>query len=160
LGKDKEPSAIRCSFCGKSQEDVRKLVVGPMVYICNECIEVCNEIMAEDWEEEKEKKQASLPKPSEIKSILDEYVIGQEQAKKILSVAVHNHYKRISAQEHADDVELEKSNILLVGPTGSGKTLLARTMAKVLNVPFALPDRGRVRRRGCGEHHPQAAPVL
>jgi ATP-dependent Clp protease ATP-binding subunit ClpX len=140
LGKDKEPSAIRCSFCGKSQEDVRKLVVGPMVYICNECIEVCNEIMAEEWQEEKEKKQAALPKPSEIKNILDEYVIGQEQAKKILSVAVHNHYKRISAQVNVDDVELEKSNILLVGPTGSGKTLLARTMAKVLNVPFAIAD--------------------
>lgn len=140
MTKRKDPGIIRCSFCGKNQEDVRKLVVGPMVYICNECIEVCNEIMAEDLAQQKDENKESLPKPSEIKTVLDEYVIGQEQAKKILSVAVHNHYKRISSSVPADDVELEKSNILLIGPTGSGKTLLARTLARILNVPFAIAD--------------------
>src|SRR5881296_3358101 len=127
---------LRCSFCGKSQNDVRKLIAGPTVYICDECIELCNDIIAEEWEEEKSREIRSLPKPAEIKNILDEYVVGQERAKKILSVAVHNHYKRIESKVSMDDVELQKSNILLLGPTGSGKTLLAQTLARILNVPF------------------------
>jgi ATP-dependent Clp protease ATP-binding subunit ClpX len=131
---------LKCSFCGKSQNDVRKLIAGPTVYICDECIELCNDIIAEEWEEEKSREIRSLPKPAEIKNILDQYVVGQERAKKILAVAVHNHYKRIESGGDAGDVELQKSNILLIGPTGSGKTLLAQTLARMLRVPFTIAD--------------------
>ncbi|MDQ7782973.1 MAG: ATP-dependent Clp protease ATP-binding subunit ClpX [Desulfomonilaceae bacterium] len=134
-------SSLYCSFCGKSQDEVRKLIAGPTVYICDECIELCNEIIAEEYEkEEMGRARSKVPKPSEIKKALDEYVIGQEKAKKILSVAVHNHYKRIESKPDLDGVELQKSNILLIGPTGSGKTLLAQTLARILNVPFAIAD--------------------
>ncbi len=134
-------SSLYCSFCGKSQDEVRKLIAGPTVYICDECIELCNEIIAEEYEkEELGRARSKVPTPSEIKRALDEYVIGQELAKKILSVAVHNHYKRIESKPDLDGVELQKSNILLVGPTGSGKTLLAQTLARILNVPFAIAD--------------------
>ncbi|MFH1147802.1 MAG: ATP-dependent Clp protease ATP-binding subunit ClpX [Pseudomonadota bacterium] len=135
-GKD-----LLCSFCGKSQDEVKKLIAGPAVYICDECIELCNDIMAEEYEkEEAAKRGGSIPKPSEIKKIMDEFVIGQERAKKILAVAVHNHYKRIDSKIDTQGVELQKSNILLVGPTGCGKTLLAQTLAKILNVPFTIAD--------------------
>ncbi len=133
-------SKLQCSFCGKSQDDVRKLIAGPTVYICDECIELCNDIIAEEWEEERSKGLSQLPKPAEIKAILDQYVIGQDRAKKTLSVAVHNHYKRINARQVFDEVELTKSNILLIGPTGCGKTLLAQTLAKILDVPFTIAD--------------------
>ncbi|GAB4370202.1 MAG: ATP-dependent Clp protease ATP-binding subunit ClpX [Deltaproteobacteria bacterium] len=130
-----------CSFCGKAQNEVRKLIAGPTVYICDECVELCNDIITEDYEVEDslEEKRRRLPKPAEIKKILDEYVIGQERAKKILSVAVYNHYKRVESRV-TDGVELQKSNILLLGPTGSGKTLLAQTLARILNVPFTIAD--------------------
>ena len=132
---------LQCSFCGKSQKEVKKLIAGPTVYICDECIGLCNDIIAEEVEREESLTTTTpLPKPAEIKCILDEYVIGQERAKKILSVAVHNHYKRIDSKVATDDVELQKSNILLLGPTGSGKTLLAQTLARILNVPFAIAD--------------------
>jgi ATP-dependent Clp protease ATP-binding subunit ClpX len=137
---DKGNVTLRCSFCGKSQNDVRKLIAGPTVYICDECIELCNDIIAEEWEEEKSRELRSLPKPSEIKTVLDQYVVGQERAKKVLAVAVHNHYKRIESGTEAGDVELQKSNILMIGPTGSGKTLLAQTLAKMLRVPFTIAD--------------------
>ncbi len=132
--------ALRCSFCGKSQEEVRKLIAGPQVYICDECVELCNEIMMEEWNEERKREAKKLLKPSEIKVILDEHIIGQERAKKVLSVAVYNHYKRIDSRIDLQDVELQKSNILLVGPTGSGKTLMAQTLARVIDVPFAIVD--------------------
>ncbi|MCM3700396.1 ATP-dependent protease ATP-binding subunit ClpX [Paenibacillus macerans] len=135
-----EKGQLKCSFCGKSQEQVRKLVAGPGVYICDECIELCTEIVEEELGHEEELDLKEIPKPKEIRDILDQYVIGQEQAKKSLSVAVYNHYKRINTQSKIEDVELQKSNILLLGPTGSGKTLLAQTMAKILNVPFAIAD--------------------
>lgn len=135
-GKD-----LLCSFCGKSQDEVKKLIAGPAVYICDECIELCNDIMAEEYEkEEAARRGGSIPKPTEIKKIMDEFVIGQERAKKILAVAVHNHYKRIDSKADSQGVELQKSNILLVGPTGCGKTLLAQTLAKILNVPFTIAD--------------------
>jgi len=132
---------LQCSFCGKSQKEVKKLIAGPTVYICDECIGLCNDIIAEEVDREESFSSGTpLPKPSEIKTILDEYVIGQDRAKKILAVAVHNHYKRIDSRVGNEDVELQKSNILLLGPTGSGKTLLAQTLARILNVPFAIAD--------------------
>jgi len=132
---------LKCSFCGKSQKQVKKLIAGPGVYICDECIDLCNEIIEEELSETTELKLEELPKPKEIYDFLNDYVIGQDNAKKILSVAVYNHYKRIQAGSHnANDVELQKSNILLLGPTGCGKTLLAQTLAKMLNVPFAIAD--------------------
>lgn len=133
---------MKCSFCGKAQEQVRKLVAGPGVYICDECIELCNEIIEEEFSGEEEVDFQNVPKPKEISKILDQYVIGQQESKKALSVAVYNHYKRISlpAGKSGDDVELTKSNILMLGPTGSGKTLLAQTLARILNVPFAIAD--------------------
>jgi len=132
---------LKCSFCGKTQDQVRKLVAGPGVYICDECIELCNEIVEEELGDEEEYELKDVPKPSEIKGILDSYVIGQERAKKSLAVAVYNHYKRINTgAPKNDEVELSKSNIMLIGPTGSGKTLLAQTLARILNVPFAIAD--------------------
>jgi len=134
---------LTCSFCGKSQKEVKKLIAGPTVYICDECIGLCNDIIAEEIEKEDQTYgMQSVPKPADIKTVLDEYVIGQERAKKVLAVAVHNHYKRIDAKpaDEDDDIELQKSNILLLGPTGSGKTLLAQTLARILNVPFAIAD--------------------
>jgi ATP-dependent Clp protease ATP-binding subunit ClpX len=132
---------LSCSFCGKSQKEVRKLIAGPTVYICDECIELCNDIIAEEYgQEDAPQAHSKLPKPREIKEILDEYVVGQGRAKKILSVAVHNHYRRIESQQQVGDVELQKSNILLLGPTGCGKTLLAQTLAKILDVPFTIAD--------------------
>ncbi|MBH0230052.1 ATP-dependent protease ATP-binding subunit ClpX [Halobacillus yeomjeoni] len=135
-----EKGQLKCSFCGKSQEQVRKLVAGPGVYICDECIELCTEIVEEELGNEEEVEFKEVPKPQEIREILNDYVIGQDQAKKNLSVAVYNHYKRINAGVKNDDVELAKSNILMLGPTGSGKTLLAQTLARILNVPFAIAD--------------------
>jgi ATP-dependent Clp protease ATP-binding subunit ClpX len=131
---------LKCSFCGKTQDQVRKLVAGPGVYICDECIELCNEIVEEELGEEEEFELKDVPKPVEIRAILDQYVIGQDTAKKSLAVAVYNHYKRINSTQKNDDIELSKSNILLIGPTGSGKTLLAQTLARILNVPFAIAD--------------------
>ena len=132
---------LRCSFCGKSKDAVRKFISGPSVYICNECIALCNEILAEDEEREVAEAVTHVPTPAEIKEVLDQYVIGQELAKRTLAVAVYSHYKRINSQSNReDDVELEKSNILLMGPTGVGKTLLAQTLARILDVPFTIAD--------------------
>ncbi len=139
--RDDSNGNLSCSFCGKSQKEVKKLIAGPTVYICDECIGLCNDIIAEEVEKEEPAAGSTpVPKPKEIKAILDDYVVGQEQAKKVLSVAVHNHYKRIDSKISPDDVELQKSNILLLGPTGCGKTLLAQTLAKIINVPFAIAD--------------------
>jgi len=131
---------LKCSFCGKVQDQVKKLVAGPGVYICDECIELCNEIIEEELNEEAGLELSDIPKPKEIKEILDQYVVGQEEAKRTMAVAVYNHYKRINLGGKVDDVELQKSNIVMVGPTGSGKTLLAQTLARLLNVPFAIAD--------------------
>lgn len=139
--KSEEKKQLHCSFCGKTQEQVRKLIAGPNVYICDECIDLCADIIDDEYDVLANKGMIErIPKPKEIKEVLDEYVIGQEDAKKVLSVAVYNHYKRITMDEHADDVELQKSNVLMVGPTGVGKTLLAQTLARVLDVPFAMAD--------------------
>ena len=145
---------LKCSFCGNTQDQVKKLIAGPEVFICDECVELCNEILDEEFFEAKEKKgekeakaseeveEKAIPKPHEIKAYLDEHIVGQDDAKKVLSVAVYNHYKRLkhNRQENTNGVEIQKSNILLVGPTGSGKTLLAQTLAKMLDVPFAVAD--------------------
>src|SRR5579871_3494456 len=144
-GEKDKSSFLRCSFCGKTQDEVKKLVAGPTVYICNECVALCNDILKEEDKIEVKtggapKGKLSVPKPSEIKDILDEYVIGQERAKKTLAVAVHNHYKRLVVKSGPEDVELQKSNVMLIGPTGVGKTLLAQTLARILDVPFAVAD--------------------
>ena len=141
MKKREEDANLSCSFCGKSQREVKKLIAGPTVYICDECIELCNDIIAEEYSEEEQPAQPShVPKPVEIKETLDDYVIGQDSAKKVLSVAVHNHYRRIESQTFVGDVELQKANIVLLGPTGCGKTLLAQTLARVLDVPFTIAD--------------------
>ena len=149
MAKNDVPKSVRCSFCGKSQESVKKIVAGPGVYICDECVDLCTSIIAAEVYEDEEVGYTlndldKIPSPKEIKKILDDYVIGQEEAKRTLSVAVYNHYKRIahedSDKKDKDEVEIQKSNILLLGPTGCGKTLLARTLAKILNVPFAIAD--------------------
>jgi ATP-dependent Clp protease ATP-binding subunit ClpX len=141
-GRGEDGKLLYCSFCGKSQHEVRKLIAGPSVFICDECVELCNDIIREELDDRSEQGDAKLPKPQEIKDVLDEYVIGQQRAKKVLAVAVYNHYKRLETQSSGDkgDVELAKSNILLIGPTGCGKTLLAETLARLLNVPFTIAD--------------------
>jgi ATP-dependent Clp protease ATP-binding subunit ClpX len=137
--RSREHGVLRCSFCGKTQDEVKKLIAGPTVYICDECVQLCNDIIEEEWErEENERVSKALLKPAQIRKALDEYVVGQEHAKKVLAVAVHNHYKRIESR--SDEVEIQKSNIFLIGPTGTGKTLLAQTLARILNVPFAIVD--------------------
>jgi ATP-dependent Clp protease ATP-binding subunit ClpX len=139
-GKGDEGKLLYCSFCGKSQHEVRKLIAGPSVFVCDECVELCNDIIREEMQEKSSDGRNKLPKPKEINEVLNEYVIGQERAKRVLSVAVYNHYKRLDAATRKDSIELSKSNILLIGPTGSGKTLLAETLARLLNVPFTIAD--------------------
>lgn len=140
MAKFEDKKQLKCSFCGKNQEQVRRLIAGPGVYICDECIELCQEIIDEEFDEEVDVELEDIPRPAQIKEFLDQYVIGQEPAKKSMAVAVYNHYKRINSDYKVDDVELQKSNIVLLGPTGSGKTLLAQTLARTLNVPFAIAD--------------------
>ena len=138
MSKETSTDKLNCSFCGKVQDEVKKLIAGPSVYICNECVDLCNDIIEEEIKNDEDSPYEELLSPLEIYNQLDEYVIGQEKAKKVLSVAVYNHYKRLKRSGLKDDVELQKSNVLLLGPTGSGKTLLAQTLAKILNVPFTL----------------------
>ena len=140
MAKFEDKKQLKCSFCGKNQDQVKRLIAGPGVYICDECLDLCSDIIQDEFEDNVELDTTALPKPTEIKAYLDQYVIGQDRAKKALSVAVYNHYKRVKANMIDDDIELQKSNILLLGPTGSGKTLLAQTLAKFLNVPFAIAD--------------------
>ncbi len=141
MAKDKISMPLSCSFCAKSRDQVKKLIAGPSVYICDECVDLCNDIIAEEWDEGKvDVTRDGIPKPAEIKDVLDQYVIGQERSKKVLAVAVHNHYKRVANNSKANDIELQKGNILLIGPSGTGKTLLAQTLARILNVPFTIAD--------------------
>ncbi|MDF1530204.1 MAG: ATP-dependent Clp protease ATP-binding subunit ClpX, partial [Sedimenticola sp.] len=144
MGDDKtrgdDGKLLYCSFCGKSQHEVRKLIAGPSVFICDECVELCNDIIREEMQEGSVETSGKLPNPHELSALLDQYVIGQARAKKVLSVAVYNHYKRLDTSKNKDDIEIAKSNILLIGPTGSGKTLLAETLARTLNVPFTIAD--------------------
>ena len=147
MPKSDDNGTIKCSFCGKSQDEVSRIIAGPGVYICSDCIELCKDIIDDDYPEEPEELK-ELPKPKDIVDVLDQYVVGQADAKRALAVAVYNHYKRINADDSKDDVELQKSNIVMLGPTGSGKTLLAETLARVLQVPFAVADATRLTEAG------------